>query len=90
MEKLADLFAQNAKLPKKTRRTERGDLLDYFTHNANLDRDGLKYKKLKISFMAWKLQGLKVKDLYYLKSVCEQERRRGGSWSKAFWGSLKG
>ena len=27
--------------------------------------------------MAYKLQALKVPDLYYLKSICEDARRRG-------------
>jgi hypothetical protein len=71
------------------RGSERNDLLDYFVRNVNLERDGKKYKKLGYAAMAYKLQALKVPDLYYLKSICEDARRRGEPWGRVFWGSLK-
>ncbi len=87
MEKIANLFGKKRALPKRL--SERGELLEYFLINVNAERNGKEYKKLPIGMIAWKLHGLKVKDLYYLKSICEDERRRGGSWGKVFWGSLK-
>ncbi len=89
MEPIKDLFGNFKQPPQKMRRTERGDLLEYFHYHVNLERDGKKYRKLPIGAMAWKLEGLNIKDLYYLKSLCESERRRGNSWGKTFWGSLK-
>jgi hypothetical protein len=89
MEKISNLFGERKSLPKKKRRSERSDLIEYFYLNANADRDGKKYKKLPVTYYAWKLSHLKVPDLDYLKSVCEDAERRGGSWSKVFWGSLK-
>lgn len=89
MKQIASLFAHpKYKAPQK-RTSERGDLLEYFTSNVNTARIGTKFKKLPISAVAVRLQGLKLADLYYLKSVCEDARRRGQSWSKTFWGSLK-
>jgi hypothetical protein len=87
MEPIKSLFRMRAKrLAKRT--SERGDLLEYFTAEANRERRG-KYKALPVRFYAVKLSHLKTADLYYLKSVCEDAQRRGGSWAKCFWGSLK-
>ena len=88
MERIGNLFGKSAK-PIRKRRSERSELVEYFYLNANADRDGKKYKKLPASFFAYKLSHLKVPDLYYLKSVCEDARRRGASWSKTFWYELK-
>jgi hypothetical protein len=88
MKQLATLFADRAKAKPKPV-SERGELIDYFHANANAERDGKRYKKLPIRYYAVKLSHLKIADLYYLKSVCEDARRRGGSWAKAFWGSLR-
>jgi hypothetical protein len=77
------------KKPLTPRQSERGDLLKYFYINVNGERDGVKYPKLPIGMLAGRLKGLEVRDLYFLRSLCEQERARGGSWSKTFWGSLK-
>jgi hypothetical protein len=87
MERISNLFHQRATKPK--RQSQRGELLEYFHLNVNAERDGKKFKKLPIGAVAWKLQGLSVHDLYYLKSICEDERRRGGSWGKVFWGSIR-
>jgi hypothetical protein len=89
MEPIKNLFGNLVRPPQKKRRTERGELLEYFHFNVNLERDGTKYPKLPIGAVAWKLQGLTVKDLYYLKSITEDARRRGEPWGKVFWGSLK-
>lgn len=82
-------FAHRYALPKKTKATERGDLLVYFTDRINRERDGKKYKKVKIPYVAKKVSHLSVADLYYLRSVCEDAATRSYSWSKCFFGSLK-
>jgi hypothetical protein len=89
MESISNLLGEKVRPPKKTRRSERGDLIEYFYLEARKEWDEKKYGKLTISRIAWKLSHLKVPDLYYLKSITEDARRRGGSWAKTFWGSLK-
>ncbi|AVT83645.1 hypothetical protein [Rhodopseudomonas palustris] len=75
MEPLKSLFANRAP-PKQKRSSERGDLLEFFTNNINAERAGTKYRPLSIGYIAKRLQGLEVKDLYHLKSICEDARRR--------------
>lgn len=71
---------------KKSRRTERGDFIDTFTAKLNAERDGVKYKKLKKSFVAFKMSHIKTSELYFFLKQCEEY---SGGFSKAFWGSLK-
>ena len=89
MEHIATLFGERRLPPKKTKRTERGDLLEWFAVELNHDRDGVKYKKLTVGRMSYLLQHLNVRDLYYMKSVMIDTQRRGGNGSKYFWWSLK-
>lgn len=65
---------QKAKAPQ-----ERGELLKYFASKIGKP----------IGFVAMKLTGYKLPDLYYLKSICDQEEKRGVPWSKVFYGSIK-
>lgn len=65
-------------LPKK-RVTERGELLSYFSQRIGKP----------IGFVAMKVTGLKLPDLYYLKSSCDQAAVRGVPWGAAFYTSLK-
>ncbi len=64
-----------------TRKTERGELMRFFTRHLNLSRskDGL--PPLTMSRMGKILEGIPTKDLYYLQSVC----RRAKNFSKKFW-----
>ena len=66
---------------KKSKKTERGELLVYFCGrlNESRERDGL--KPLSVGRVARLTQGLSVRDLYYLKSVCEKAKH----FSKKFW-----
>jgi hypothetical protein len=89
MEKIATLFGEIKRPQKKRQTSERGELLEYFHREANLEWDSKKYGQLTIKRIAVKLAHLKVNDLYYLKSTCEDARRRRGEWAKYFWGSLK-
>ena len=77
------------KLPKPSQVTERGMLLTYFRDGINRDRDGKKYRKVSIPYVAKKVQELKIADLYYMKSVIESETRRGQPFGKLFFGMLK-
>jgi hypothetical protein len=66
---------------KKSRATERGELMEYFLGklNAARVRDGL--KPMTMGRMAALLVAIPTKDLYYLKSVCDQAK----DFSKKFW-----
>lgn len=86
MQSLFDLI-QKEKTP--TKGTERGELLQFITDKINLERKGTKYKQVKIVFIATKLKGFSLWDIYYLKSVCTDSERRGGNFSRTFFGSLK-
>jgi hypothetical protein len=87
MEQIASLFG-NYQLPTKTSAapakakkgtSERGELLKYFAQKIGKP----------VGFVAMKCTGLQLQDLYYLKSTCDSEEKRGVPWSKVFYGSLK-
>lgn len=65
----------------KERATERGELMTYFMEKLNRSRvrDGL--QPLSMARMGRILQSIPTKDLYYLKSVCDQAK----DFSKKFW-----
>ena len=66
---------------KKERSTERGELMRYFmdTLNRSRVRDGL--APLTMPRMGVLLQAIPTRDLYYLKSVCDD----ASDFSKKFW-----
>jgi hypothetical protein len=69
------------KASKKERATERGELMEYFKDKLNRSRvrDGL--QEISMPRIGLILQGIPTKDLYYLKSVCDQAT----NFSKKFW-----
>jgi len=72
---------------KKDRATERGELMRYFVQKLNVTRarDGL--PPLTMGRMGRSLEAIPTKDLYFLKSVCDDAQKRGdvSSFSKKFW-----
>lgn len=82
---LADLIATRPRPIVKKHRSERGDLLDYF-HTRVLDKKG---KPFRLSHLATKLAHLEVRDLYFLKSTCDDAANRGKPFSAVFWWSIK-
>jgi hypothetical protein len=86
IEAIGNLVRQHR--PAKSQ-TERGELLIYFRDGVNAEQDGNKYRKVGIGYIAKKLEKLELNDLYYMRSVLEDERRRGRSFGKAFFGMLK-
>lgn len=66
---------------KKAKVTERGELMEYFLKklNAARVRDGL--APMTMGRMGRVLVAIPTKDLYYLKSVCDQAK----DFSKKFW-----
>jgi hypothetical protein len=59
--------------------TERGELLKYFADKT----------ARKIPQIAMKVQGLELRDLYYIKSACDSYEKQGNIWAKGFYGMLK-
>ena len=67
--------------PTKVKATERGELMEYFLHKLNVARvrDGL--KPMAMGRIAMLVAAIPTKDLYYLKSICDQAK----DFSKKFW-----
>jgi hypothetical protein len=73
-----------------SRVTERGLLLTEITDTINAERKGTKWKPVTIKQVAVKVGHLKeISDLTFLLSICKDSKRRCGSFSKCFYGSLK-
>lgn len=68
-------------LNKKERATERGELMEYFRDKLNRTRVQDGFAPLNLARMGKILQLIPTKDLYYLKSVCDQAT----DFSKKFW-----
>jgi len=89
LQPISDLFGNERYMKAKDGKQvrfldERSGLVKYF-HDRAEDRHGARFN---IAYIGMQLAHLKLPDLYYLKSVCEQETRRGVKWNKVFWGSL--
>ena len=69
---------------EKDRRTERGELMRYFCSRINPNRLNEGLPEVTMSRMGKILEGIPTKDLYYLKSVCDQAPH----FSKKFWWEL--
>jgi len=89
MKPISDLFGNKSKPQPRTRRTERGDLLEYLCSVINPSRIETGYNPISIKRMAFLLQKIPTKDLYYMKSIALDKQRTGGNFSKWFWWSLK-
>lgn len=83
MKRLGDYLA-DAVPEKKSRKTERGELMRFFQRHVNYSRahDGMPL--ITMSRMGKILEGIPTDDLYYLKSVCS----RAKNFSKKFWWSI--
>lgn len=89
METYSNLPFKTYELVEKPKDTERGLLLKQFTEEINKERQGTKWKPLTIRGLAIKLSHLSTKDLYYMKSICQDYKNRGGSFGKCLFGSIK-
>jgi hypothetical protein len=70
-------------------RSERAELIGYFTDRINDARQGTKFRLLRYAAVATKLKGWSVFNLYRLKRECEEYERSGGAFSKGFFGIIK-
>jgi len=66
---------------QNARQTERGELMQYFCERLNRarERDGL--PQITMGRMGKMLEKIPTKDLYYIKSVCDDAE----NFSKKFW-----
>lgn len=80
MKHIRDLLPVKEKAPG-SRKTERGELMRFFTRHLNLSRAEAGLPPLTMARMGKILEGIPTKDLYYLQSVC----RRAKNFSKKFW-----
>ena len=69
------------RLVKKSRETERGELLKYFRDRLNTPRMSEGMPPITMSRMGFILTGIPTKDLYYIKRVCNDAPH----FSKKFW-----
>lgn len=80
---------ESARAQKKRRRSEREALLEEFY--VRLAPAWKSKRPLTRSYLGMQANQFKLtlEDLYYIRSVCADEERRGGSYSLSFWGGFK-
>ncbi len=89
MERISNLFGARTPLPKKTRTTERGELLETFLSRLNPGRKAKGYPLLTAGRLAFLLTGIPTKDLYALLSKMNDAERRNVPASAVFWLEVK-
>lgn len=67
--------------PKKSRRTERGDLISYFSEKMNASRIKGGYKPLSLSGWSYKLSIFKTDQLYALRKKCDESVNFGRTFN---------
>ncbi|MEK7602353.1 MAG: hypothetical protein AAB472_02615 [Patescibacteria group bacterium] len=84
MRPIGDYLPKDLATQKKSKKTQRGELMRFFQRHLNYSRahDGLPL--LTMSRMGKILEGIPTDDLYYLKSVCSRSK----NFSKKFWWEL--
>ena len=81
MEHIGKHMAALSARSKKEKATERGEMMKYFMDRLNPGRVRDGYPPLSLPRMGRLLVAIPTKDLYYLRSVCEQSK----DFSKKFW-----
>ena len=77
----ASALGSRAITNKRDRATERGDMMRYFLDKINRARVGDGLPAITMGRMGRLLLATPTKDLYYLKSICDQ----APNFSKKFW-----
>ena len=73
---IGDVYTRKFEVVQKSRATERGDLLKYFSEKTGRP----------IKYIAFRLTAIPTSDLYHLQKQCDTYK---GPWAKAFFGQLK-
>lgn len=92
MQPLFKAIEKRGPLPKPDKKkwgTERGELMRYFLDRLNPSRVQAGIPPLTMGRMGKLLEAIPTKDLYALKSQCEDTERCGYSFSKRFWWEVK-
>lgn len=93
LDKYKKLCELTTKAVEKSHATERGELLTSFMEKININRISNKFKPVTIARIGQLVAHIPTKDLYYLKSICEDSGNRSknyhASYSKTFYWSLK-
>ncbi len=79
MKPIAELI--KTPVAEKTRKTERGELMRFFTRHLNHARQVDGFSPISMGRMGKILEGIPTDDLYYLQSVCT----KAANFSKRFW-----
>ena len=86
MENIADILStRSIHSGKSGVLSERNELIKFWCDNV-LNKKGKKYPP---AFIAMKMSGYSIKDLYYLQSVCKDYVNRGGDVGKYWWSLFK-
>src|SRR3990167_7685874 len=85
MEHIGKHMAALSARSKKEKATERGEMMKYFMERLNPAPGGGASPPLSLPRMGRLLVAIPTKDLYYLRSVCEQSK----DFSKKFWWEIK-
>lgn len=89
MEHIGKHISDGSSRSKRERQTERGEMMKYFMERLNPTRVRDGYAPLSLARMGRILVAIPTRDLYYLKSVCEDAAARGKDFSKKFWWEVK-
>jgi hypothetical protein len=89
MDRITTLLGDRRPIPKKTLRSERGELYDTILSRLNPARALKKLKPLTHGRLGYLLAGIPTKDLYSLISKCDDAERRGFPWGAIFWKEIR-
>ncbi len=85
---IKDIFGESRVL-RPSYRSRRDELVDFFFFKVKPDFDAMGKKPLVSTFISFRLNHLRTRDLEYLRSVCLDAERRGRSFAKTFWYEIK-
>lgn len=96
MERISAFTKRTVPPKKRTRETERGELMEHFVKRLNRSRMPDGFSPVTMPRMGKMLEGIPTKDLYYLKKVCDEAYLRArakdqsgsAAFSKRFWWEL--
>lgn len=82
-------LVRNIFINRRKRGTYRTDLIKEIMDTINSERLGTKFKQVKFIQISEMVRHLDDNTVAYTVSICKDSRRRTGSFSKCFFGSLK-
>lgn len=90
MKPIADLFGKTYSKPlKKEHRTERHELVSFFIEKVNPPRVRDGYKPLTPAALNFFMSHIPTRDLYLLRTKCENAVRAGFPFDAIFWQQIR-